>query len=160
MLVLPMDISGNVAIAILALAILAMYLSVLLRATVQVARESAAWLRPTPIRLGQFAWAVLYRPTLRQLQWTLLGAILLIAQGSMPPGDPHHGSLASDHQCHLRCCSDPRLLFAHHATANHHDSWCPRGGGEFQTAHGFALRTAVLDVATQKSGAGMNEAVR
>jgi hypothetical protein len=80
-LLLPQNTSGNMAIAALALCVLGLYLSVLLRATVHAAREAADWLRPTPLTLGRFSWSVLNRPTLKQLQWTLLGSMLLLAVG-------------------------------------------------------------------------------
>jgi len=84
MLLLPGDISGNVAVALLSLWVLALYLSVLLRATVRVAREGATWLRPTSLTFYRFAWAVARRPLLKQLQWSLVATGLLIALGCQP----------------------------------------------------------------------------
>jgi hypothetical protein len=84
MLLLPMGTSANVAIALLSLWVLALYLLVLLRAMVQVAREGAAWLRPTPLPFYRFAWSVARRPLFKQLQWTLLATVLLVALGCQP----------------------------------------------------------------------------
>jgi hypothetical protein len=81
MLLLPMGTSANVAIALLSMWVLALYLLVLLRAMVQVAREGAAWLRPTSLTFYHFAWAVARRPLFKQLQWTLLATVLLVALG-------------------------------------------------------------------------------
>jgi hypothetical protein len=83
MLLVPMD-SANVAIALLSLWVLAVYLLVLLRAMVQVAREGAAWLRPTSLTFYRFAWSVARRPLFKQLQWTLLATVLLVALGCQP----------------------------------------------------------------------------
>jgi hypothetical protein len=84
MLALPMDTSANVAIALLAVWVLAVYLVVLLAATVHVARSAAQWLLPTPLTFYRLAWAVARRPVLKQLQWTAAAAILLVALGCEP----------------------------------------------------------------------------
>lgn len=84
LLALPMDVSANVAIGVLAIWTIAVYLLVLLRATVVVARRGAVWLRPTPVSVSRFAWAVARTPTLKQLQWTVITAGLLIALGLKP----------------------------------------------------------------------------
>jgi hypothetical protein len=84
MLLLPMGVSGNVAIALLSLWALALYLIVLLRAMVHVAREGARWLRPTSVTFYRFAWSVACRPLFKQLQWTLLATVLLVALGCQP----------------------------------------------------------------------------
>ncbi|HEY8051533.1 MAG: hypothetical protein ACHQD6_08150 [Steroidobacterales bacterium] len=84
MLLLPMGTSGNVAIALLCLWSLAIYLFVLLRAMVHVARDGASWLRPTSVTFYRFAWAVARRPLFKQLQWTVSAAVLLIALGCQP----------------------------------------------------------------------------
>jgi hypothetical protein len=84
MLLLPMGTSGNLAVAIGASWTLALYLFVLLRATVLVAREAAAWLRPTPVSLRRFAWAVGWQPVLKQIEWSLVAAALLGALGISP----------------------------------------------------------------------------
>ena len=84
MLTLHMDVSANVAVAVLAVWALTIYLFVLLRAIVQVAREGARWLGPTPLTLVRFAWAVGRRPALIQLQWTVIVTGLLVALGCKP----------------------------------------------------------------------------
>jgi hypothetical protein len=87
MLALPhgsTDVSGNIAIAVAFAFIVGMYLLVLLRAAVQVAREGARWLRPTPLSFRRFAWSVLRNPMLKQLQWTIGAAMLLAAMGADP----------------------------------------------------------------------------
>lgn len=84
LLLLPIGVSGIAAIALMLLWLLVIYLLVLLRATVLVAREGARWLRPTPLSFGRFAWAVVRHPVLKQLQWTLVLMALLVALGSKP----------------------------------------------------------------------------
>lgn len=84
MLLLPMGTSANLAIAILSLWVLALYLLVLLRAMVHVARAGASWLQPTPLTFYRFAWSVARRPLFKQLQWTLLATVLLMALGCQP----------------------------------------------------------------------------
>jgi hypothetical protein len=84
MLLLPLDVSGNVAVALLGVWALALYLFVLLRATVRVAQEGASWLRPTPLTFNRFAWAILRDPLLKQLQWTLMATAFLVALGCKP----------------------------------------------------------------------------
>jgi hypothetical protein len=84
MLALPMDVSANVAIGLLTVWTTAVYLCVLLTALVTVARKGAAWLRPTPVSLSRFAWAVARTPALRQLQWTVIAAVFLTALGCSP----------------------------------------------------------------------------
>jgi len=84
MLLLPMGTSANLAIAILSLWVLALYLLVLLRAMVHVARAGASWLQPTPLTFYRFAWSVARRPLCKQLQWTLLATVLLMALGCQP----------------------------------------------------------------------------
>ncbi|MFZ0007209.1 MAG: hypothetical protein WAK94_03120 [Steroidobacteraceae bacterium] len=84
MLALPMDMSGNVAVALLFVSAVALYLLVLLRAMAHVARAGAAWLRPTPLTFRRFAWAVARHPLLKQAQWTLVAAGFLIALGCKP----------------------------------------------------------------------------
>jgi hypothetical protein len=81
---LPMDVSGNVAVAILWTFIVGLYLVVLLRATIEVAGQGASWLRPTPLSFARFAWAVLRYPILKQLLWTTLTAGMLAALGMKP----------------------------------------------------------------------------
>ena len=78
------DVSGNIAIAVACAFIIGMYLLVLLRATLQVARDGARWLRPTPLSFRRFAWSVLRNPMLKQLQWTLGAAVLLAVMGADP----------------------------------------------------------------------------
>jgi hypothetical protein len=84
MLALPMGISGNDAIAMLVLWALAIYLAILLRALVHVAREGAMWLSTTPIPFHRFAWDVARDSLVRQVLWTVAATILLIALGSSP----------------------------------------------------------------------------
>jgi hypothetical protein len=60
---------------------LALYLIVLLGAVIHVARHGADWLRSTPLSFRRFAWALVRLPLLKQVQWTLLTAALLIAVG-------------------------------------------------------------------------------
>ncbi len=84
MLLLPLDVSGNMAVALLGVWALALYLFVLLRATVHVAQEGASWLRPTPLTFKRFAWAILRDPLLKQLQWTLMATAFLVALGCKP----------------------------------------------------------------------------
>lgn len=84
MLALPMDVSANVAIGLLTVWTIAVYLCVLLTALVTVARKGAAWLRPTPVSLTRFAWALARTPALRQLQWTVIAAVFLTALGCSP----------------------------------------------------------------------------
>ena len=84
MLLLPMDVSANVAIALLCLWAIGGYLCVLLRAQVRITRDGALWLRPTPLRFRRFAWVVTRHSLLRQAQWTVLAAVLLIALGCRP----------------------------------------------------------------------------
>jgi hypothetical protein len=84
MLVLPMELSGNVALALLVVWVLIVYLSALLRAMVNVTYAGAQWLRPTPLGVGRFAWAVSALPLMKQLQWTLVMAALLIGLGCKP----------------------------------------------------------------------------
>jgi hypothetical protein len=84
MLALPMDVSANVALALLFVWAVALYLLVLLRAMVHVARAGAAWLRPTPLTFHRFSWAVARYPLLKQAQWTLVAAGFLIALGCKP----------------------------------------------------------------------------
>lgn len=84
MLALPMDVSANVAIALLTVWAIGIYLCVLLRATVEAARNGAAWLRPTPLSFRRFAWAIARTPVLKQVQWTLVAAVFLIALGCKP----------------------------------------------------------------------------
>lgn len=81
---LPMDVSGNIAVAILWIFIVGLYLLVLLRATVEVASQSAQWLRPTPLSFARFAWAVIRYPLLKQLLWTALTAGMVTAIGIDP----------------------------------------------------------------------------
>jgi hypothetical protein len=81
---LPMDVPGNVAIALVWLLMTAVYLICLLLATVQVAKEASLWLRTTPLSFGRFAWALSRHAILKQLQWTLLGAVVLSALGVQP----------------------------------------------------------------------------
>jgi hypothetical protein len=82
MLSLPMGTSGNLAIALMTLLMLLVYLCVLLLAMREVVRASEAWLRPTPIGLIRLAVALLTRPLLQQLQWTLLAMVLFVALGT------------------------------------------------------------------------------
>jgi hypothetical protein len=84
MLLLPAGVSGNVAIALLSLWVLALHLFVLLRAMLHVAREGASWLQPTSVTFYRFAWAVACRPLFKQLQWTLMATVLLVALGCQP----------------------------------------------------------------------------
>jgi hypothetical protein len=84
MLALPMDVSANVAVALLFVWTVAVYLFVLLRATADAARRGAAWLRPTPLPFYRFAWAVARVPLMKQLQWTLIVSVLLVALGVKP----------------------------------------------------------------------------
>jgi hypothetical protein len=84
MLALPMDVSANVALALLFVWGVALYLLLLLRAMVHVARAGAAWLRPTPLTFHRFAWAVARYPLLKQAQWTLVATGFLIALGCKP----------------------------------------------------------------------------
>ena len=81
---LPLDVSGNIAVAILWIFIVGLYLSVLLRATVEVAGQGAQWLRPTPLSFARFAWAVIRYPLLKQLLWTALTAGMVTAIGLDP----------------------------------------------------------------------------
>jgi len=84
MLLLPMDVSAYVAIALLCLWAVGGYLCVLLRAQVRITRDGALWLRPTPLRFRRFAWAVTRYSLLKQVQWTILAAVLLTALGCHP----------------------------------------------------------------------------
>jgi len=84
MLSLPMGTSGNLAIALMTLLMLMAYLCVLLFAMRKVVREGEAWLRATPVDLTRLAVAVLTRPLLQQLQWTLLATVLFVALGTPP----------------------------------------------------------------------------
>jgi hypothetical protein len=81
---LPADTSANIAVAIMWVLIVGAYLAVLLRATVHVAREGSTWLRPTPLSFGRFAWAVVRYSIVKQLQWSGIAAITLIAMGADP----------------------------------------------------------------------------
>ena len=81
---LPMDVSGNAAVAILWTFIVGLYLVVLLRATIEVAGQGANWLRPTPLSFARFAWAVLRYPILKQLLWSGLTTGMLVALGMNP----------------------------------------------------------------------------
>lgn len=83
-LLLPMDLSANLAAAVVTLWAIALYLAALLRATIRVARDGATWLAPTPIRAYRFAWAAMRHPLLKQLQWVILAAMLLVALGCEP----------------------------------------------------------------------------
>jgi hypothetical protein len=79
MLALPIGISGNDAIAVLTLWMLAFYLCALWLALIRVTREAAAWLRPTPLSWRRLAFVISWRPLLQQLQWTVLATVLLLA---------------------------------------------------------------------------------
>jgi hypothetical protein len=81
---LPMDVSGNIAVAILWIFIVGLYLWVLLRATIEVAGQGAQWLRPTPLSFARFAWAVIRYPLLKQLLWTAATAGMVTALGVDP----------------------------------------------------------------------------
>jgi hypothetical protein len=81
---LPGDTSGNIAVAVMWVLIVGVYLVVLLRATVHVAREGLMWLRPTPLSFGRFAWAVVRYSITKQVQWSGMAAITLIAMGADP----------------------------------------------------------------------------
>jgi hypothetical protein len=81
---LPMDVSANVAVALLWILIVGLYLVVLLRATIKVARQGAKWLQPTPLSFARFAWAVIRYPLLKQLLWTAATACMAIAAGIDP----------------------------------------------------------------------------
>jgi hypothetical protein len=81
---LPMDVSGNIAVAIFWIFIVGLYLLVLLRATIEVASQGAKWLRPTPLSFARFAWAVIRYPLLKQLLWTALTAGMMTAMGIDP----------------------------------------------------------------------------
>jgi hypothetical protein len=85
MLSLPMGISGNVAIAVLAAAVFGIYLVVLLLATTHVARESARWLQPLPLEFWAYCRTVLGRPLLKQFQWSAIGGVFLISAGVSTP---------------------------------------------------------------------------
>src|ERR1700728_1308262 len=68
MLLLPMDVSANVAVAVLFLWAVAWYLCALLCALVRITRDGAHWLRPTPLRFRRFAWAVARGSLFKQVQ--------------------------------------------------------------------------------------------
>jgi hypothetical protein len=84
-LILPMGISGNLAIAVLFVFVVAIYLVMLLLATLRVAREGGQWLRTTPLSFRRFAWATLRNPALKHLQWTAISAVVLIVLGAKAP---------------------------------------------------------------------------
>jgi hypothetical protein len=81
---LPGDTSANTAVAVMWVLIVGVYLAVLLRATVHVAREGLMWLRPTPLSFGRFAWAVVRYSIAKQVQWSGIAAITLIVMGADP----------------------------------------------------------------------------
>jgi hypothetical protein len=81
---LPMDVSANIAVAILWIFTVGLYLVVLLRATIEVAGQGAQWLRPTPLSFARFAWTVIRYPMLKQLLWTAATAGMAIALGLDP----------------------------------------------------------------------------
>jgi hypothetical protein len=83
-LLLPLEITGNVAVVLLVVWGLVLYLVILLRALVHVAQRGAVWLKPTPTTFARYAWAVACVPMLRQLQWTVVTAGLLVAVGCKP----------------------------------------------------------------------------
>jgi hypothetical protein len=83
-LILPMGISANLALAVLGLWVISLYLLIMLRASVHVARSCAQWLQPTPIRPARLAWALGWLPLLKQLVWTLAAVLLLVALGVRP----------------------------------------------------------------------------
>lgn len=84
MLLLPMDVSANVAVAVLFLWAVAWYLCALLCALARITRDGAHWLRPTPVKFRRFAWAVTHGSLFKQVQWTLTATVLLIALGCRP----------------------------------------------------------------------------
>lgn len=83
-LLLPLDMPANIAVALLFLFILATYLVVLLGAAIRVVRDSASWLRPTPLPHGRLAWHVSWLVAVKQLQWTAIGAVILMCLGMNP----------------------------------------------------------------------------
>ena len=84
MLLLPMDVSANVAVAVLFLWAVAWYLCALLCALARITRDGARWLRPAPVKFRRFAWAVTRGSLFKQVQWTLTATALLIALGCRP----------------------------------------------------------------------------
>lgn len=83
-LILPLGTSANLALALVGLWVTSLYLLITLRATVQVARKCARWLQPTPLSPARLAWAIGWLPMLKQIQWTLVAALLLMALGVRP----------------------------------------------------------------------------
>lgn len=78
----PMGASAFLGIAILAVWSLGSYLLALTRWLPHVASEAALWLRPTPISLPTFAWALIARVLLHQCIGTALLAAVLMALGA------------------------------------------------------------------------------
>jgi hypothetical protein len=83
-LVLPLETPGNVALALWTALLIVVYLLLLLIATLKIARQSAAWLRPTPIPFARYARSVGWLSLLKQLQWTVTAVVLLSALGVQP----------------------------------------------------------------------------
>jgi hypothetical protein len=83
-LILPLGTSANLALALLGLWVISLYLLIMLRAFVYVARRCAQWLQPTPVRSGRLVWALGWLPLLMQLVWTLAAMLLLVALGMRP----------------------------------------------------------------------------
>jgi hypothetical protein len=81
MLALPMGISGNLAVALLSVWGIVMYLGVLCAATLRAAGQSRGWLRSVSITPRRYVLALGTRMWLRQLQWTVLVTVLLVAMG-------------------------------------------------------------------------------
>lgn len=71
-------------LSVVAIWLLAGYLSGLLTAILHTARAAAVWLRSTPLPFARFAWAIARRALLYQVLGTVLAAGLMILLGAPP----------------------------------------------------------------------------
>ena len=78
----PLGSSALLGLAIVAFWTLASYMATLLYAVSQVAREASLWLRATPLRFAQFAWAISRRALVHQFIGTSLVSATLFAMGT------------------------------------------------------------------------------
>ena len=80
-------------LTVIAMWVMAAYLSSLLAAVVQVSRQAGAWLRSTPIRFHAFAWPIARRALLHQALGTTGAVAVMIALGATPAMALYCGAL-------------------------------------------------------------------
>ncbi|MBL8269428.1 hypothetical protein [Steroidobacter sp.] len=74
--------SAVTGLSVVAMYFVASYLAALLSAMIKVAEHAAAWLRATPMTLGEFVWALSRRALLHQVGGTVLAGVVMLILGS------------------------------------------------------------------------------